>query len=163
MRYELDYEYSDELLRAAARRSLIYQVGWRVPVVFAIVLALIAGLSAIDGWGYVGAIFQGAVIMLVLLFILARMSATEQAMRFARKLPTRSARCLVTEESFTVENAFATSVLKWPVVMKVVRGPEVWLFFLARGQFMALPASLFAGEAGAFIESRVTAAGGKMQ
>jgi hypothetical protein len=163
MRYELDYEYSDELLRTAARRSLIYQVGWRVPVVFAIVLALIAVLSAIDRWAYVGALFQGALIMLVLLFILARMSATEQAMRFARKLPTRSARCLVTDESFTVENAFATSVLKWPVVMKVVRGPDVWLFFLARGQFMALPASLFAGEAGAFIESRVTAAGGKMQ
>jgi hypothetical protein len=163
VRYEFDYEYSDELLRAAARRSLIYQIGWRVPVTLLLVLLLIAWLCSIDGWGYLCAAFQGAMIMLVLLFILARISASEQALRFARKLPTRSARCVLTDESMTVENALASSVLKWPVVEKVVRGPQVWLFFLARGQFMALPAGLFAGDVGAFIESRVTAAGGRMQ
>lgn len=162
MRYELAYEYSDELLRAAARRSLIYQLGWRVPVTLAVVVVLIAALCSIDGGGYLCHLFQGAVLTVVLLFVLARMSATEQALRYARKLSTRAARCVVTEDSITLENALATSVLKWPVVERVVRGPEVWLFFLARGQFMALPARLFDGDAGAFIEGRVTAAGGRM-
>ena len=162
MRYEFDYEYSDALLRAAARRSLLHQVGWRMPGTFLVVLVMVAALCAIDGGGYLCVLFQGAVLMLVVLFVLSRTRATEQAMRFARKLPTRAARCVVTDESLTVENALATSVLKWPVVAKVVRGPDVWLFFLARGQFMALPARLFGGDAGAFIESRVTAAGGKM-
>lgn len=162
MRYELDYEYSDELLRAAARRSLIFQMGWRVPVTLAIVVVLIGVLCQIDGGGYLCHLFQGALLAIVLLFVLSRMSATEQALRYARKLSTRAARCVMTDDSITIENALATSVLKWPVVERVVRGPDVWLFFLARGQFMALPAGLFGGDAGAFIESHVTAAGGKM-
>jgi hypothetical protein len=163
VRYEFDYEYSDELLRAAARRSLIYQIGWRMPGTLAVVIALIAVLCAVDGSGYLCHLFQGALLMLVLLFFLSRKSATEQARRFARKLPTRSARCVLTEESISIENALAISVLKWPVVARVVRGPDVWLFFLARGQFMALPARLFDGDAGGLIESRVTAAGGRIQ
>jgi hypothetical protein len=162
MRYEFDYEYSDELLHRAARRSLIHQVGWRVPVMLAVVLALIAALGAAEGWGFLSGACLGGMAMLVLLFYLTRSSAIEQALRFARKLPSRAARCVVTDESLTVENALATSVLKWPVVHSVVRGPEVWLFFLARGQFMALPADKLDGELGAFIESHVTAAGGRM-
>ena len=163
MRYEFDYEYSDEHLRLAMKRSLAEQLSARVVVVLALVLALSLALCAAEGWGYLCGLVHGGVILLVLLFVLVRMSAAENAQRFARKLPTRAARCLLTEESMTVENALATSILKWPVVQKVVRGPDVWLFFLARGQFMALPAEKLGGEVGAFIESRVTAAGGKMQ
>lgn len=162
MRYEFDYEYSDELLRSASRRSLAHQLSGRLPVTLAVLLVLAAAVCGIDGWGYLCGLVQGAVLMPIVLFVLVRRSATEQALRFARKLPTRAARCTVTDDSITIENALATSVLKWPVVEKVVRGPDVWLFFLARGQFMMLPAGLFGGDAGAFIESRVTAAGGKM-
>lgn len=163
MRYEFDYEYSDDLLRRAMRRSLAYQIGWRVPVTLAILLGLLLWLCGNPGWEYVCGLLQGALILLVLLFVLSRLSAAEQARRFAAKLPTRAARCSFTEEAMTVENALATSVLKWPVVQKVVRGPDVWLFFLARGQFMVLPADKLQAEVGAFIESRVTAAGGRMQ
>jgi hypothetical protein len=162
MRYEFDYEYSDELLRSAMKRSLIHR-GWRAPVTLAIALVAVMVLCAGDDWGYLCGAAQGALVMLVLLFVLSHVSAAQESEQFARKLPTRAARCVFTDEAMTIENAFATSVLKWPVVQKVVRGPDVWLFFLARGQFMALPAGNIDAQIGAFIESRVTAAGGKMQ
>jgi MFS family permease len=161
MRYELDYEYSDELMRSAMKRSALGNVGW--PVGLAILVAVVWTVCESEGWGYLCGFLQGALIVLVVLFVLIRTTAAEQALRFARKLPTRAARCVFDEEAMTVENALAATVLKWPVVQKVVRRREVWLFFLARGQFMALPADILQGEVGAFIEARVTAAGGKMQ
>jgi hypothetical protein len=161
MRYDLEYEYSDELMRKAMKRGVLQGVG--LPVALGVVIALLWSFSAADGWGYVSGLLQGALICFVLLFVLTRMTAAEEALRFARKLPTRAARCLLTEEAMSVESALATSTVKWPVVQKVVRGPEVWLFYLARGQFIVLPASKLEGEIAAFIEARVTAAGGKMQ
>ena len=163
MRYEFDYEYSDELLRLAMKRSLAEQFGMRTIVTLAVVFALSLALCASDDWGYLCGFVQGGIIVLLLFFLLMWHSAAEQARRFARKLPTRAAHCLITEEAMTVEYALAMSVLKWPIVQKVVRAPDVWLFYLARGQFMVLPADRLAGEVGAFIESRVTAAGGRMR
>jgi len=161
MRYEVEYEYSDELMRKAMKRGVLQGVG--LPVALGIVIALLWAFCAADGWGYVCGLLQGGLIVFVLLFVLTRMTAAEEALRFARKLPTRAARCVLTDDDMTVESALATSVVKWPVVQKVLRGREVWLFFLARGQFMALPADRLTAEIAAFIEARVTAAGGRMQ
>jgi hypothetical protein len=161
MRYEFDYEYSDDLVRKAMKRGVLQGVG--LPVALGVVIALLWAFCAADGWGYICGLLQGGLIVFVLLFVLTRMTAAEEALRFARKLPTRAARCLVTEEAMSVESALATSTVKWPVVQKVVRGPDVWLFYLARGQFMVLPANKLDAELAGFIEARVTAAGGKMQ
>src|SRR5947207_10425380 len=127
MRYEFEYEYSDELLRAASRRNIRHQIGWRVPITLALTLALIAALCMIDGRGYLCVLLQGALGMLVVLVVLAHAGAKQRALRFARKLPTRRARCIVTDEAITVESALAASTLHWPVVQQVVRGSDVWL------------------------------------
>ena len=161
MRYEVEYEYSDELVHQAMKRGVFQGVG--LPVALGIVIAILWAFCAADGWGYVCGLLSGGLIVFVLLFVLTRMTAGEEALRFARKLPTRAARCVFTDEDMTVESALATSMVKWPVVQRVVRGREVWLFFLARGQFMVLPADKLSAEVAAFIEARVTAAGGKMQ
>jgi len=163
MRYEFDYEYSDALLRAAANRSLRKAVGWRVPLTLALILALLVPLCADTRNEYLCGLFHGALILLAGLVIVGNLSRRAASLRFARKLPTRAAHCIVTEEALTIENAFATSVLRWPIVQRVVRGPDVWLFFLSRAQMFALPADKLGADIGAFIEGRVTAAGGKMR
>ena len=163
MRYEFDYEYSDGLIRAASNRSLRTAIGWRVPLTFVLILALLVPICADGGSEYVCGLFHGALIMLAFLLVVGNLQRRAAALRFARKLPTRAARCIVSDESLTVENAFATSVLRWPIVRRVVRGPDVWLFFLARAQMFGLPADKIGADIGAFIEDRVTAAGGKLK
>ena len=163
VRHEFDYEYSDELLRLAMKRSFAEQLSWRAIAIMVVLFLVGLVICGSGDWGYVCGLVHGGLILVVLLFALMRASAAETAQRFARKLPTRAAHCVFTEEAMTSENALATSVLKRPIVQTVVRGPDVWLFFLARGQFMALPADKLTGEVGAFIESRVTAAGGRMR
>jgi len=81
----------------------------------------------------------------------------------ARKLATRGAHCAIADEGMTLDNALAKSVLKWPLFVKVVRTPDVWLFFLAKQQYFALPADKLGAEARAFIEARVKAAGGRVR
>jgi hypothetical protein len=161
VRYELDYEYSDELVRRALKRSALGSIGW--PIALGVLLAIVWAVCAGDAWGYLCGLLQGALIVIVLFFLMIRMTAVEDALRFARKLPTRAARCVFTDESMTNENALARSELKWPVIQKVARRRDVWLFFLGRGQVMALPAEKINAQIGAFIESRVSAAGGKLQ
>src|SRR4051812_702252 len=104
-------------MRSAMKRSALNSIRW--PVGLGVLLALTWGLCASEGWGYLCGLLQGALVAVVLLFILVRMTASEQALRFARKLPTRAARCVFTDDAMTVENALAKSELKWPVVQKV--------------------------------------------
>lgn len=162
LHYEFNYQLSDELLRASGKRFLLYHIGWRVPITFVLMLLVLVPICLTDEEGYMCGLFGGAVILLLALAAIAYLVRNRRAMQFARKLSTRSARCTVTDDGITLENALATSILKWALFQKVVRGPDVWLFFLAREQYFALPADRLDADIGAFIESRVTAAGGRM-
>jgi hypothetical protein len=162
IRYEFDFEYSQALVRAAARQHLRHHLTWRQWATLAAFVALIAAVCLSTEEGYWCGLLQGMLALLLFAVVMGQISARDVALRFARKLPTPKARCMLTDEAMTVENALALSSVKWPLVQSVVRGPEVWLFFFAREQFFALPADKLVGEAAAFVESRVTAAGGKM-
>lgn len=161
-RYEFDFDYSDGLVRAAARQHLRYQLRWRVWATLAVFVAAMAGLCMASDGSYLCGLLQGMLAMLVFAVVMGQIGGRDAALRFARKLPTRKVRCVLDDEAMSVESALATSRAHWPVVQGVVRGPQVWLFFLAREQFFVVPADKLGGEAAAFVESRVTAAGGKM-
>ena len=161
-RYEFDFDYSEALVRAAARQHLRHHLTWRQWATLAGFVALIAAACLSTDDGYWCGLLQGMLVLLLFAVVMGQIGARDAALRFARKLPTPRSHCTLTDESMTVENALAVSTVKWPLLQGVVRGPEVWLFFFAREQFFALPADRLAGEAAAFVESRVTAAGGKM-
>ena len=163
MRYEFEFDYSDDLVRAGAKRAIRHQFGGKAAVTLAVVLAVVVATCMLDHAEYMCGLLQGAFGLLVILLVMTALSAQERALKYARKLPTRKARCVITDESITMENALATSMLHWPLVESVVRAPDVWLFFLSKEQLFVLPADRLAAEVGAFIEGRVTAAGGKMQ
>lgn len=162
MRYEFDYDYSADLVRAAARQHLRHHLGWRHWITLAIVLAVIAALCMSTEGGYWCGLAQGMLAFLIFAVVMGQINGRDAALRFVRKLPNPKTHCLIENDGMTVQNALAMSSVRWPVVQGVVRGPEVWLFFLAREQFFVLPADKLDAEAAAFVESRVTAAGGKM-
>jgi len=162
MRYEFDFDYSVELVRAAAREHLRHHLNWRHWATLAVFVAVIAAVCMSADDGYWCGVLQGMLGFLVFAVVMGQMSARETALRFVRKLPTPRAHCVLTDEAMTVEHALATSSLKWPLVQSVARGPEVWLFVFGRDQFFALPADKLGAEIAAFVESRVSAAGGKM-
>ena len=103
-----------------------------------------------------------AIVLLAALVLLTWLMSSWRGVQMARKLATRDARAALTDEGIEVENALARSVIKWPLVHKVVRTREVWLFFLARHQYFTLPADRLTGESGEFLAARVKAAGGKV-
>ena len=162
MRYEFEFDYSDDLVRAGAKRAIRRQFGGTAAVAFAVVLAFVLALCMAQDAEYLCGLLQGAFGLIVILLVMTALSAKERALKYARKLPTRKARCIITDESITMENALATSMLHWPLVESVVRAPDVWLFFLSKEQLFVLPADKLGAEVGAFVEGRVTAAGGKM-
>jgi len=163
LNYEFAYELTDELMRSSTRRFLLHHVGWRVPIALALLLLVLIPICATDHEGYVCGFFGGALVLLALLVLIAYLLRDRRAVRMARRLPTRSARCAIADEGLTLDNALAKSVLKWPLFEKVVRAQDVWLFFLSKQHYFALPADKLGAEARAFIESRVKAAGGRLR
>jgi YcxB-like protein len=152
---EFTYELTDELMRRSTRRWLQHYTGRRVPITLAVLLALLVPICLSDDEGYVCGFFFGALALLAVLVTIAYLARDRAAVRMVRQLPTRSARCTISEEGMTLENALAKSTLKWPLFQKVVRAPDVWLFFISKQQFFALPADKLSADVRAFIESRV--------
>ena len=155
MNYEFTYELSDELLRRSTKRYARHVFGRRVPVTVALMLVLLVPLCAFDDGDFLCGVFVGALLLLAVLVGIALLTRDRKTLQFARKLETRSARCTIRDESITLENALATSMLKWPLFDKVVRGPDVWLFLMSRQQYFALPAEKLTAEARALIERKV--------
>ena len=163
MTHEFTYEISDELMLAASKRFLLHHIGWRVPLALALLLLILWPICATDAEGYVCGFFGGALAFLAVLVVIAFLVRNRRSLAAVRRLASRSARCRLAEEGMTLENALATTVVKWPIFEKVVRTPDVWLFFLSRQQYFALPADKLGGEPGAFVERHVAAAGGKVR
>ena len=154
MRYEFSYQVTDELMRTGARRFILHHFGWRVPIAIAILALLLIPICGSSDHFMCG-IFVGAVVLLVALMLLTWLMSSWRGVQMARKLATRDARAALTDEGIEVENALARSVIKWPLVHKVVRTPQVWLFFLARHQYFALPADKLEPGARTLIEGHV--------
>jgi heme exporter protein D len=163
MQYEFAYQLSDELMRSGTRRFLLHHFGWRVWLVLGLLLLVLWPICASDAEGYVCGFFGGALMLLAMLVVVGFLVRNRRGLQAVRRLATRSARCTIGEEAITLENALATSVMKWQLFEKLVRGPDVWLFFLNRQQYFALPADKLAGETGAFVEGRLAAAGAKLR
>jgi hypothetical protein len=162
VRHEFTYEITDELMRAGMRRFILHQLGWRVPLLCALAVLVLIPICTSDEDHFICGAFVGALALLLTLVVMSWLINRTRAVQMARKLSTRTARVAVSDESLEFDNALARSVIKWALVQKVVRGPDVWLFFLAKQQWFGLPAGKFAGEAGEFLAARVEAAGGKV-
>jgi hypothetical protein len=160
--YEFTYELSDALIRAAARRFLLHHLGWWTPLLFVLMLLLLIPLCLTSDAAtcvlYFAAIVAFAVILVIVYIVQYR-----RGLRVARKLATRSARCTITDEGLRLENALATSFMKWGLFAKLIRDRGVWLFVAGNQQYFALPADKLSGEVGAFIEGQITAAGGRLR
>ena len=155
MKYEFSYQVTDELMRTGARRFILHHFGWRIPIAIALLGLLLIPICGSDEDHFICGLFVGALVLLGALVALAWIMASRRGVRMARKLATRDARAALTDEGIEVENALARSAIKWPLVQKVVRTPEVWLFFLARHQYFALPADKLEPGARTLIESHV--------
>jgi len=160
--YEFSYEITEELMHAGVRRLMLHTIGWRVPVVLALYFLVLATLCALDGRGFFCGVGSGAIFLLLLIVLVGwalRHHAIAQTMR---RLESRVARCAIAEEGVRIENALASSSLKWALFQKLVRGPDVWLLFMNRQQYFVLPAERLRDEAGEFLAAKVKAAGGKV-
>jgi hypothetical protein len=162
MAYEFTYEFTDDLVRQAARRFLIHHLHWRARVAAAAYVLLLLLMCAADAPGYACGIFAGAGGLLALLVTVAYLLRARESRQLWRRVPTRTVRCVLSEDALHLENALGSSSLTWRLFDKVVRGPDVWLFFIGRQQSVAVPADKLRGDVGRFVERQVTAAGGRL-
>jgi uncharacterized membrane protein YfcA len=162
MAHEFTYELSDDLSRKAMRRFMLHHVNWRVRAAFIVCAVLVSLICASEESGYICGIFAGALGVLAIVLALAFALRNRKSRELLRKLESRAARCTLTEDEMRLQSELGTSTLKWRMLEKVVRGPDVWLFFVGKLQNFALPAEKLAGEPGRFIERRIGAAGGKI-
>ena len=93
MRYEFEFDYSDDMVRAGAKRAIRRQFGGKAAVPIAAVLAIVIAVCMATDAEYMCGVLQGAFGLLVILVVTTAMSAQERALKYARKLPTRKARC----------------------------------------------------------------------
>lgn len=163
MEHEFAYEITDQLMHGAARRLLRRQLGWRVVAIVVLAVLLFILVCSDGDQPFICGLFAGAFLMLALLVAVAVLSRRRRTERFLSKLGDRKARCLISDEGIVVENAAARSFVKWNVVERLVRQPGAWLLFIGRQQYFVLPAAPLDGEAGAFVERRVAAAGGRLR
>jgi hypothetical protein len=161
--HEFSYEITDELVRRAPRRLFYRTLIPRLATSVLLFGAIILLLQWRGGAELISGVFAGVALMLVLLLVAAAVSLEQRAGRYLGKLTDRRARCVISDEGLTVENAAAKSFVKWSVVERLVRDPDAWLLFIARQHYFVLPAEPLAGDVGTFIERRVAAAGGRLR
>jgi hypothetical protein len=163
VRHEFSYELSEDLLGRGARRYLVQRFGWRIFVGPALLLVVLLPVCESEGGGFVCGAGAGLLLFYVLFLVATNLSISRRAGLLARRLGSREAHCMLTDEGIGLENALSHSFLKWPMIQKVVRSTDVWLLFLNRAQYVTLPGAPLDGEAGHFIETRVSAAGGELR
>jgi hypothetical protein len=160
--YEFTYEFTDNLARQAARQFLIHHLHWRVRVAAAAYVLLLLLLCGADAPGYACGIFSGAGGLLALLVAVGYLVRARGSRQLWRRMPTRTVRCVLSEAGFHLESALGSSELPWHLLVKVVRGPDVWLFFIDRQQNFSVPGDKLKGDVGRFVERQVAAAGGRL-
>jgi heme exporter protein D len=163
MQHEFAYEITDELMLAATRRFLIANLGWPVVVLFALYFALLVPFCMMTRWHFLCGLLSGAILILLLIVVMMWLMRKRAALRAARRYESRAARFSAGEEGLVLQNSLATSNLKWKLIQTLVRGPDVWLLYMNRQHYFALPADRLAGEIGAFVAARVAAAGGRVR
>ncbi len=162
MEFEFQYQLSEEFQRRAARRLLIHHFGWRVPITSALFVLVVALMCQMDMPGYVCGFFAGAGILLFTLVLLAQLVRSRQSRQLLRKMHDRTVSCRFSDQGLHMESELGIATLPWSRFSKLVRAPEVWLFFLDWQQSVALPASGFTDDASRFVEDSVAAAGGRV-
>ncbi len=162
MEFEFQYQLSEEFQRRAARRLLIHYFGWRVPITSALFVLLLALMCRMDMPEVACGLFGGAGILLFVLVLLAQFIRSRRNRQLLRKMQDRTVSCHISDEGLHMESELGVSTLPWMRFSKVVRAPDVWLFFLNREQSVAVPASCFTGGASRLVEDRVAAAGGRV-
>jgi len=163
VQYDFAYEITDELMKAGTRRFMLAHFRWPVLALLLLYFALLVPFCMLDHFGFLCGILTGAICLLLLILLMAWLMRNRTAMIAARRLEHRAARCTLSEEGVRLENALATSQLTWKLIQKLVRAPDVWLLFMNRQHYFALPADRLAGAPGEFLAARVAAAGGSVR
>jgi YcxB-like protein len=161
MQHQFTYEISDELIRRSTRVFFLQLLRGRL-LVFGAFLLLVVWICISDDSGRVCGVFGGLAVLLAALLAVAYFARVRRVLATARKLGTRNAGCWISDEGIRLENALATSSLKWGIFDKVVCTPDIWLLFVGKHQYFPLPSDRLEGEIGRFIAERIAASGGRV-
>ena len=162
MPFTVTAQYTDELIRLAARRFLVRYALRDAVVVVLIALFTVAGWLAFDlDWKMpVGVLLFALVLLLIVLF--TAMRYIQQSVARFRALKDTTGSWQFSDDFISTKNELGSSEYRWSLVTEVWRFPEVWLFLYGTAGYSLLPAAGMSEEAQAFVLERVKAHGGKV-
>ena len=162
MRYEVTAQYSEALIKTAVRRLTMKHLGWKVAVVWSLMLIVLVVLlwNGERDW-LVGALGMTLVISM-LVSLAAYVKSRRNALAFFRARTTGTTQFVFDDEGFSAASDLGTSTFRWRIIRKVWRFPEAWLLFYSNGTYSTLPTACLSDELLAFILDRVEEVGGKI-
>jgi hypothetical protein len=116
-------------------------------------------LLAVGEYDWLTGVF-GSLLGLTTVFVVAFSIACYRRMLAAfRKMKTPRAQWVFDDAGISVQSDMSTGSIRWPIVERLWRFPEVWLFFVAKGVYSTLPVSCLSEELQAFILQKAQEAG----
>lgn len=162
MTYRVETEYSEELIRLAARyflrRFLLPEVVIGGVMVFAAAVALMADATPV--WLSWTAGGLGFMLIAISAFVASR-SVRAAREKFAMMGNGRAV-WTFSETTLGTKSELGMAEIPWRLVTKVWCFPEVWLLFFGTAGYSTLPTAALSPELQAFILSQVRAGGGKV-
>ena len=159
---EVTIEYSEAILRQAARRFWVRFIGWDGFLAFGIAVAGFATLLFLGNrsW-YTGAI--GAVCAMGLAVgLIAYPVYLKRALSIFRQMETPQVTFRFDEEGISAESDLGSSSIQWKLVKKLWRFPDVWLLMFSNSSYSVLPLASIDAELKEFIIESVRKSGGKV-
>jgi len=162
MKHEVMAEYTEELVKSAARRCLMKSLGWDYGVVW---LVMLAGLVVLlcrgeRGW-FVGAV--GAVLVIAaFVAITGWVVMQRRALGALRRMGGSKVTWGFDDDGITVTSDVSSGSFKWQVIQKLWCFPEVWLLFVGKGAYSTLPTAGLTDEARRFIVAKLKEHGARV-
>jgi hypothetical protein len=159
--YEITVEYSEPILRLAARRFFWRFIRRDLVFGFSLLLIDIAVWLTLEDWKQPLGLLLLALVVIFLPVFMAR-RYIRSAMARARMLKNPVGIWRFSAETFAARSDSGSGEMRWEHINQIWQYPEVWLLFFGDYQYSVLPVANFPPELQEFIVERVRARGGKI-
>jgi hypothetical protein len=154
-RYEFAFAATPDLGPAALRCLLWKRGGIVGPIALVLAPLLLVLLASEPAWRPAAALLGGALVMLLVLFLLAVWHRRRVRARFFREASHRVVRVVMDEGGVSLSTALGDSRLGWPIFERLWRCTTVALLFYQGWQYVAIPAGALPEGAAEFAEARI--------
>lgn len=162
MNAEITVEYSKRLIHTATRRFWFRWIGWSGFTAFGFLLVAFLFLVGTGDRSWYTPIAGTILVLGFAVGTAGYFIYKRRAFSVFDQMKETKATMRFDDEGISVQSDIGSSRIRWKMIRKVWRFPEVWLLFYGNESYSTLPIGTLSDELKGFIVDKVASNGGKV-